>query len=309
VSVSPPVPANRKRHRDLGYVPFLIPGVILSLLIVALPLVMDIGISFTRWQGVGTPTWIGLDNYVRLLGDRNFWASFAHIVALIVAMAVIPSMIGLFLAALLFDYVARVVNGRVAGFFRAGYYLPQILPVVVAGIAWGWILHPGSDGALNATLTAVGLGGLAHDWLGDPSTALPSVMVMMIWFQIGYPLVIFMAGLQRVDPQLYEAAELDGASWLQRFMRITIHLIRPEILVVLLTTTIAALKVFGPIFVLTRGGPGTATIVPSYFAYQNFFEKASVGYGSAISVVLAVIVVLVTIVFLRVRSSDDQSGG
>ena len=101
----------------------------------------------------------------------------------------------------------------------------------------------------------------------------------MIWFQIGYPLVIFMAGLQRVDPQLYEAAELDGASWLQRFLRITIHLIRPEILVVLLTTTIAALKVFGPIFVLTRGGPGTATIVPSYFAYQNFFEKASVGYG------------------------------
>jgi raffinose/stachyose/melibiose transport system permease protein len=228
---------NQKRHRDLGYVPFLIPGAILTIFIVALPLVMDVGISFTRWQGVGAPTWIGLDNYVRLLGDRNFWASFAHIVALIVAMAIMPTIIGLVLAALLFDYVARVVNGRVAGFFRAGYYLPQILPVVVAGIAWGWILHP--DGALNAGLKAVGLGGLAHDWLGDPSTALSSVMVMMIWFQIGYPLVIFMAGLQRVDPQLYEAAELDGASWLQRFLRITIHLIRPEILVVLLTTTIA----------------------------------------------------------------------
>jgi len=299
--------SRRWPRRDVGYVPFLVPGVVLSLLVVALPLVMDIGISFTRWQGVGTPTWIGLDNYVRLLGDRNFWASFAHIVALIVAMAIIPTIIGLILAAVLFDYVARVVSGRAAAFFRAGYYLPQILPVVVAGIAWGWILHPG-DGALNAALTAVGLGGLAHDWLGDPATALPSVSVMMIWFQIGYPLVIFMAGLQRVDPQLYEAAELDGASWFQRFTRITIHLIRPEILVVLLTTTIAALKVFGPIFVLTNGGPGTATIVPSYFSYQNFFQKASVGYGSAISAVLALIVIVVTLVFLRVRTSDDGTG-
>ena len=99
-------------------------------------------------------------------------------------------------------------------------------------------------------------------------------MGVLIWVQIGYPVVMFMSGLQRVDPELYEAADLDGAGWWQRFRRITVHLIQPEIYVVLVTTTIAALKVFGPIFVLTRGGPGNATLVPSYFAYQNFFEKA-----------------------------------
>ncbi len=91
------------------------------------------------------------------------------------------------------------------------FYLPQVLPVVVAGIVWGWILRP--DGAFNALLGAVGLDGLRHDWLGDPDTALPSVMLVMVWVQIGYPVVIFMAALQRVDPELYEAAEIDGAGW------------------------------------------------------------------------------------------------
>jgi len=115
-------------------------------------------------------------------------------------------------------------------------------------------------------------------------------MMIMIWFQIGYPLVIFMAALQRVDPEILEAAALDGAGRYQKFSKITVRLIQPEVYVVVLTTTIHALKVFGQIYVLTRGGPGTATIVPSYFAYQNFFEKANVGYGSAISTIMTVII-------------------
>lgn len=162
------------------------------------------------------------------------------------------------------------------------------------------MLHP-SYGALNEVLKAVGLGSLAQNWLGDPDIALASVMGIMVWFQLGYPVVIFMAGLQRADPALHEAAEIDGASWWRRFWHITLPQIRPEIYVVLLTCTIAALKVFGPIFVLTRGGPGKATMVPSYFSYQNFFEKANVGYGSAIATVLAIIIVIVTFLFLRVQ--------
>jgi raffinose/stachyose/melibiose transport system permease protein len=118
---------------------------------------------------------------------------------------------------------------------------------------------------------------------------------------------MFMAGLQRVDPELYEAADLDGANWWQKFTRIAVHIIKPEIYVVLVTTTIAALKIFGQIFVLTRGGPGNATLVPSYFAYQNFFEKAQVGYGAAISTVLAVIIVLLSIVFLRVQARGEDA--
>ncbi|HEU4324915.1 MAG TPA: sugar ABC transporter permease [Roseiflexaceae bacterium] len=297
---------RKASRQDLGYALFLIPGLLLFVLIIVVPLLMNIGVSFTRWRGVGMPTWIGLENYALLLRDATFWASFRNNLAMIVAMTVIPTIIGLLLAAVLFDYVARVFRRgqRISSLFRAGFYLPQILPVAIAGVVWGWVLHP-RTGALNWLLEAVGLGGLAHNWLGEASTALPTVMAIMVWFQIGYPLVIFMAGLQRVDPELLEAAAIDGATWFQRFFYITVRIIQPEIFVVVLTTTIAALKVFGQIFVLTRGGPGRATIVPSYFAYQNFFEKANVGYGSAIATIMTLIIVALTAVFIRVQAKEN----
>ncbi|RCG28566.1 sugar ABC transporter permease [Sphaerisporangium album] len=286
-----------------GYWIYLAPSAVLFLAVVIVPFLMNVVTSFTRWTGVGTPRWIGLDNYARLLRDEIFWTSFRHNVALIVAMAVVPTVVGLVLAAALFDYIGRWFGARTASALRAAYYLPQVLPVAVAGVVWGWMLNP-SFGALNQLLETVGLGSLARDWLGDPDLALATVMAVMVWFQLGYPVVIFMAGLQRVDPGLYEAAEIDGASWWRRFWHITVPQIRPELFVVLLTCTIAALKVFGPIFVLTRGGPGRATNVPSYFSYQNFFQKANVGYGSAIATVLAVIIVVVTFLFLRVQERE-----
>jgi len=131
-------------------------------------------------------------------------------------------------------------------------------------------------------------------------------MGIMVWFQLGYPLVIFMAAVQRIDPQLLEAAELDGARWHHRFHLVS-HLVRPEILVVVLTTTIYALKLFGPIYVLTRGGPGDATIVPSYFAYQNFFEKARVGYGAAISTLMTLIILVLTAFFIRAQHRQERA--
>lgn len=298
---------RRRRQRSLGrsgYLVFLIPGLVLAAAVILVPLAMTIGVSFTRWQGVGTPTWIGLDNYARLLGDPSFWASFQHIVFLIVAMAIIPTFIGLLLATVLFDYVAPAFGPRTASLFRSGFYLPQVLPVAIAGVVWGWILHP-SYGALNSLLDAIGLSPLAQNWLGDPDYALYSVMAVMVWVQIGYPVVMFMSGLQRIDPELHEAAQVDGATWWQRFRTISVHLLKPEIYVVLVTTTIAALKIFGQIFVLTRGGPGNATLVPSYFAYKNFFERANVGYGSAISTVLTVIILLLTLGFLRLQSRGE----
>ncbi|MEV4351484.1 sugar ABC transporter permease [Actinoplanes sp. NPDC049596] len=291
-----------------GYAVYLIPGVVLSVAIIVVPLVMTVYTSFTRWTGVGSPTWIGFDNYTRLFQDANFWASFGHIILLIIAMAVIPTFAGLVLAALLFDYIAKNFSNRWASFFRSGFYLPQVLPVAVTGIVWGWILHP-SYGALNKILESIGLGGLAKNWLGDPKYALYSVMGVMIWFQLGYPIVMFMSGLQRINPELYEAADLDGATWWQRFRKITVYMIRPEFYVVLVTTTIAALKIFGQVFVLTRGGPSNATLVPSYFAYKNFFEKAQVGYGSAISTVLTVLIIVLAIVFLRLQNRAERNGG
>src|SRR5262249_12800895 len=157
------------------------------------PLIMTVGISFTRWTGIGDPEWIGLDNYTRLLHDELFWASFGHILLLIVAMAVVPTLLGLVLAAGLVDYIGKVFGDRMARMFRSGFYVPQVLPVAVTGIVWGWILHP-SYGALNRVLDSVGLGALARNWLGDPRYALLSVMAIMVWVQLGYPVVMFMAG-------------------------------------------------------------------------------------------------------------------
>lgn len=295
--------AVRSRGRG-GYWLYLVPSLVLFLAIIVVPFLMNVATSFTRWSGVGTPTWIGLDNYVKLFRDERFWASFEHNVALIVAMAVVPTIIGLVLASALFDYIAKRFGRRTASALRAAFYLPQVLPVVVAGIVWGWILRP--DGAFNGLLDAVGLGALRHDWLGDPKTALPSVMAVMIWVQIGYPVVVFMAALQRVDPELYEAAEVDGAGWFHRFRAITLAQIRPETFVVALTCTIAALKVFGPVFALTRGGPENATNVPSYFAYYTFFKKLQVGYGSAISTVLTLIIIVVAVVFIWMQNRSER---
>ncbi len=295
-----------RRDGTKGYYWFLLPGLILFAAVILLPFLANLYFSFTKWSGVGTPRWIGLANYRKALGDAVFWASFRNNLMMIFAVTVIPTILGIMLAVFLFDYGAKAFGKGTVSFFRAAYYLPQILPVAIAGIVWGWILHP-SYGALNSLLRSVGLDSLARNWLGDPSTALPSVMGIMVWFQVGYPLVVFMAALQRVDPQILEAAAIDGAGWFRRLF-ISVYIIRPEILVVVLTTTIYALKLFAQIYVLTRGGPGTATIVPSYFAYQNFFEKANVGYGSAVAAIMTAIIIALTFIFISVQTKHEGVG-
>lgn len=309
--VVPHVRAPRRRRTAGGrgtYWLYLIPGAVLFTGVIVVPFFMNLYYSMTRWPGIGDPRWTGFDNYVRLFADETFWTSFRNSIAMILAMVVVPTLLGLLLAAVLFDYLGKRFGSGVASVLRATYYLPQILPVAVAGILWGWILNP-QTGALNVILRRIGLESWALNWLGDTTTALPTVMTVMIWVQIGYPVVIFMAALQRVDPELYEAAELDGAGWFRRFRAITIPQIKPETFVVTLTCTIAALKVFGPIYVLTRGGPENSTNVPSYFAYQNFFPKSQVGYGAAIATVLTLIVVVVSIVFMRVQARSERAEG
>jgi raffinose/stachyose/melibiose transport system permease protein len=253
---------------------------------------------------VRTPEFIGLENWQKILTDSDFWTSFTNSVWMIIAMVVVPTIVGLIVAALLFDVVGRKFGGKVGSFLRATYYLPQILPIAVAGIVIGWIVRPGGDGALNQILGWFGIP--AYDWLGQMPSALIVLMVVMVWVQLGYPVVVFMAALQRVDPELYEAAELDGANWFQRFTAITMSIIRPEIFVVTLTCTIAALKVFGPVYIITRGGPAGATLVPAYYAYQEFFTKRNVGYGATIATVLTIVVVIVSIIFIRVQNSLER---
>ncbi|WP_136706465.1 sugar ABC transporter permease [Agromyces sp. H66] len=284
---------------------YLVPGLALLAVIVVVPLFWNIYLTFTSYRGIRPPEWIGLDNWVELMGDRVFWTSFGNSIAMILAMVIVPTLLGLLLAAMLFDLIGRKFGGRLASFLRATYYLPQILPAVIAAIVIGWILRP-QNGALNQVLEGIGLGDLTRNWLGSPDTALPSLMVIMIWVQLGYPIVIFMAALQRVDPELYEAAELDGANWIQRFRAITVGMIRPEIFVVTLTCTIAALKVFGPVYALTGGGPGTSTIVPAYYAYSEFFQSQQVGYGATIATALTVVIAAVSVLFILAQHRMER---
>ena len=285
-----------------GYLRYRAPGALGFLIVVLVPFLMNIAISFTDWSGIGTPSFTGLDNYQRLVHDEMFWSAFANSIWFIVAMAIVPTALGLVLAAGLFDYLEPRFGQRVSSALRAGFYLPQVLPVAVAGIVWGWILTP--YGALNSVLQKLGITD-PPNWLGDTSWAMPSVMLVLICIQLGNGLVIFMAGMARIDPQFHEAAELDGATWLTRFRHITVPQMQPEIFVVLLTTTIAALKVFGPVFVLTKGGPGDATNVPSYYSYSNFFGTLQVGYGAAIATALTVVVIALTAAFIKVQSKAE----
>ncbi|MDR2252310.1 MAG: sugar ABC transporter permease [Bifidobacteriaceae bacterium] len=287
---------------------YLAPGAAALTAVIIVPFAMNFYFSLHRWKGGLAPKyWHGLENYQDLLQDAAFWSSFRNSVWMVVAMVVAPTLIGLVLAAVLFDYVASHVGDRVASFLRATYYLPQIMPVAVAGIVWNWILNA-QTGALNQILSGLGVAS-PPNWLGQPRTALPAVMVVLIWIQIGYPTVIFMSALQRVDPELYEAAEIDGAGWFRRLRAITIAQIRPETFVVTLTCTVAALKVFAPIYVLTRGGPEQSTLVPSYYSYLNFFVTSKVGYGAAVATVLTLVIVLVAAVIQFLQNRWARLGG
>ena len=298
-------PSAERQERPIGYWLYLLPGLIGFAAVLLLPFAMNIYYSFTNWAGIGDPEFIGFANYAELSTDPTFWASFIHSVAFIIAMAIVPTGLGVLISAVLFDYIAPKFGARTSSALRALFYLPQILPIAVAGVLWNWMYQP-DYGIINTLLRGVGLGGLTQNWLGDSNTAIYAVMNVLVWLQIGYTVVIFMSGLSRVDPALYEAAEIDGAGWFRRFFSITLHQLRPEIAVVLITTSVAALKVFAPIYVLTKGGPGTSTIVPAYFSFTNFFTTNRVGYGSAVASVLAIIIAIVAFVLLRLQARSTE---
>ncbi len=302
-------PTSRPASNGL-YWPWAIPGLLTFTIVVVVAFAWNVYLSFTKWnQGLGTPKWIGLDNYIKLFQDDTFWQSFLHSVVFIVSMAVVPTGLGLIIASALFDYIApRFGNGSSAA-VRAAFFLPQIIPIAVAGLLWSWMLSS-QQGIFNVTMVQWGWFpsvDQAPNWLGNAGLAMLSVNVVLIWIQIGYTVTIFMSGLARADQSVHEAAAIDGASWFQRFRMITINQLAPEISVVLLTTTVAALKVFAPVYVMTQGGPGTATNVPAYFSYFNFIQTGKVGYGAAISTVLALLLIVFAIYLLRLQTKQGEN--
>src|SRR5207249_3271545 len=194
-----------------------------------------------------------------------------HAFELIVFFSGIPVLLGLVVASVM----RRVASPRISSTARTVLFLPQVVPLVAAGIAWSWVLS--SSGVLNQTLSAIGLRGVTRAWLGDFGTALPAVGVIGAWVLLGLCTVLLLAGMSKIDPALYEAAQLDGAGPVREFLAITLPSLRQEIGVCVTVTVIAALSAFDIVYISTRGGPGEATMVPGLKIYQLAFFNREVG--------------------------------
>jgi raffinose/stachyose/melibiose transport system permease protein len=261
------------------------------------PLVYTGWLSFFDWDGITVGTWVGLDNYGEVLSDPAIRGSFGHALVLVVFYAVIPCAVGLALASVL---AHAPVRGR--GFFRAVLFLPQTVATVVVAIAWVWVY--GRRGPINEALETAGLGGAARSWLGDFTFALPALGLVGSWVTFGLCMVLFLAGLQRIPPSLYEAARVDGAGRVREFFAVTLPGLRGELAVALTLTTILALRTFDLIYVATAGGPGSSTTVPAVLVYQNAFSNGRVGLAAAVAVVLTAIIFAVALLITRLVDRD-----
>jgi raffinose/stachyose/melibiose transport system permease protein len=284
--------------RKVAYL-YLAPAFFFYLLFAFGPLVYTTWLSFFDWDGLTVGTWVGLDNYEKVLSDPDIRESFVHSLVLIVFYAVLPCVLGLVLASL-------IAHSRVRGvtFFRAVLFLPQTIATVVVAIAWVWIYAP--NGPLNEALDAIGLGSISRGWLGDFTWALPALGLVGTWVEFGLCLVLFLAGIQKIPQSLYEAARVDGAGRVREFFAVTLPGLRGELAVALTLTTIYALRSFDLIYVSTSGGPGTSTTVPSVLVYQNAFANGRVGLGASVAVVLTVMIFVVAFGITRLVDRDPS---
>lgn len=247
------------------------------------PLLDTAWISLFDWNGITAATWVGIDNYLNVLADPAIRQALTHSAVFLFFYAALPVGIGLTLAGLM-------VRIRVRGlsFFRVVLFVPQVLSSVVVAISWRWIYD--LQGPLNAGLEAIGLGGFARAWLGDFDTALPSVGLIGSWVMYGLCMVLFIAGVQKIPREQFEAARIDGCGPIREFFSVTLPALRGELMVALVLTITFALRNFDIVWNTTSGGPGSATTVPSVFIYRGAFLEHDVGRAAAISVLLCALI-------------------
>jgi putative chitobiose transport system permease protein len=257
---------------------FLLPALLILGLTVFYPALQAFYLSFTRYGDDFTqvPTWIGLKNFNRLWTDPVFWQTFRN--TLLYLIAVVPLLVTLPLA------LAILVNQKLRGmhWFRVAYYTPVVISMVVAGIAWKWLYA--DSGLLNQLLKGLGIG--AIPWLTNPGLAIFSVMLVTVWKGLGYYMVIYLAGLQAIPVDLYEAAAIDGSDGIQKHWDITVPLMKPYLLLVAVISAISATKVFEEVYIMTQGGPRNSSKTIVYYVYQQAFQEYEFGYASAIGLVM-----------------------
>jgi raffinose/stachyose/melibiose transport system permease protein len=261
---------------------------------VLVPLLVTVGYSFTEWDGFGEMSWVGPDNYLRAARDPVFRESFVHVLLYIAATIVLEVLAGLGLAGLL------SARGRGSLWFRVALFAPVMLPLVVVAVLWSFVYNP-DFGLVNAALGAAGLDGLQRIWLGDSDTALWAISVVSGWVFAGFYMTIFYAAFTQIPSDIVEAARLDGAGEWSIFRRVKVPMIRNAVAVAILLCVTGGFQGFDLFFVLTNGGPFGATEIPTTYLVKVVLRNADVGYGSAMAVVLTLIVIGVGLLFVRLQ--------
>jgi ABC-type sugar transport system permease subunit len=270
---------------------FLIVPLIIYLIWVIGPTFYTFYLSLTNWDGLSQPEFINFRNYERLFRDPVFKISLQNNLKWIVSFITVPVVAGLGLAMAL----NRSIPG--AKFFKASFYSPMVLSLVVCGLIWGWMYQP-ANGLINETLRAVGLDALAQGWLSDSDLVMWSIIAVAIWRQVGYVMVLYLAGLQGVDPGLVDASKVDGCTGWQTFRHVIFPLLAPVTVIVVTISIIDSLRAFDLVSVMTRGGPYNSSSVLANFMYIEAFNNYKMGYGAAISVILFLISLVFIFIYL-----------
>jgi ABC-type sugar transport system permease subunit len=288
-ATSRPVPGEPRR---IGYA-YLAPAFLVYALFALWPFVHSIYLSFFSWDGVGPRTYVGFANYRAIADNGVLRGAFVHSFVFIFFYSVLPTLLALLL-------VSIMSRSRIRGLtaFRTVLFLPYVIAPTAVAVIWRWLLAPG--GPVNGLLSAVGLRSVTRPWLGDFTFALPTVGLIGTWVMLGLAVVLLLAGVQKIPTELYDAARIDGAGAWWEFRAVTLPGLRYEIAVVLVLTVTAALRNFDVIYVLTGGGPGTSTTVPSWLVYNQAFVVGAVGAAAALGITLAALIVVVNIVITRI---------
>jgi multiple sugar transport system permease protein len=267
---------------DGRWAALLLAPTLLGLLIFNIgPTLASFLLSFTKWNLLGTPSYVGVANYQHLWGDSRFVAAATNTLIYTVSCVGIEVLLAAVIAAGLNG------SGRWQGLLRTVYYLPVVCSMVAIAIVWSWVFDP-ANGPLNALLRAAG--GKPIAWLSDPNWAMPSLILVGVWKNLGTDVVLILAGLQAVSPSLLEAAAIDGAGPARRFWSVVLPIITPTLFLVAVLATINACQTFDSIYLLTKGGPGTSTLTLAYWLYESAFQYFNIGRATALAGVLATMI-------------------
>ncbi|HLV33661.1 MAG TPA: sugar ABC transporter permease [Spirillospora sp.] len=281
-------PPSLKTQEAIAAYIFLAPFLIFFAIFVVRAVVAAVQMSFYDWQILRPARpYVGIDNYIELFNDDVWWIALRNTISFTI-MTVIGTTIVALSAALA---VTQPIRGQ--GFFRVLLYMPTLFSVGAVGLIWVWLLNS-QFGMVNYVLSFLGVRPI--NWLGDPALVLPALSLTTIWWGFGFPMLIFIAGLQGIPEHLYEAARIDGANGWQIFWRITLPLLRPTLLFVTVTGVIAHFQVYGQPFIMTSGGPGRSSYTVIFYLYQIAWTAFRMGYGAAVAVALAVIMAVMTMI-------------